>query len=82
MGLWLGKRGGSAAEHDALAQLAKLRKPKFIFELRLAGKNNLKKLVSGGFKVGEKTDFLHDRVGEVLRLVNNEDDGLPGAIPI
>src|SRR5262249_22452167 len=80
--LLLGKRQRAAAQHDALAELAKLRELEFFLEFGLAGKHNLEKFFGGGLEIGEQANLFHHRIGEVLRLVDDQNDGLAQTIAL
>src|SRR5260370_991043 len=82
LGLLVGKRGGTAAEHDALAELAKLRKFELLLQFGLTGENNLQQLVRGSLQIREQADFLQDRISQILRFINNQDDGFSEAIAL
>jgi len=77
-GLGLGERVELVVDEDSLTQLAEAVLAELLFELGLAHQDDLKELLLVGLQVGEEADLLKDLEGEVLALVDDEDDVLAG----
>ncbi len=80
-GLLQRKRGGAAAQSNALPKLAQLRQLQLFFQFGLARKNDLQKLFGGSLEIRQQPDFLQNFGGEVLRLVDDQNRCFPGAVP-
>ena len=63
-----------AVDEDALAELAEFVAFDDVLKLGLSHKDDLKELLFVGFEIGEEADLLEDFEGEILGLVDDEDD--------
>ena len=76
VGLLPGQRGQVVARGDALGELAQVAPRQHLGELRLADEHDLDQLVGVGLEVRDEADLFEDLGGEILGLVDEEDDVL------
>ena len=62
------------AAGDALSQLAQLGAVQELAQLRLADEDDLQQFLRRGFQIGEQADLLEHLGGQVLRLIDDDDD--------
>src|SRR5207253_5449153 len=63
---------------NALPQLRQSRPHQPLFQFRLAGQHNLQQFSVRGLEVREQANGFQHRVGEILGLVDEKHDALPG----
>src|SRR6266852_1050049 len=79
-GLLESERSGATAKGDALTELAKVMTLEFVFQLGLAGQDDLKELVARSLKIEEQPDFLEGAGLQTLGFIDDEDRGLTGLV--
>ena len=72
-GLIAGQGARFAPHGNALAKLANAWVAQLVFQLRLAGKDDLKELLRVGFEIGQQANLFKKLPGEILRFVDNND---------
>ena len=78
LGLHAGEGRQMVAHRDALSELPQPRVVQLLAQLRLADEDDLEQLALLGLEVGEQAHLLEQLVAQVLRLVDQEHDVVPG----